>query len=464
MKHAPAFPHSLLLALLAGSALAQNQPVVFSDVTVIDATGAPARPHMMVTVSGGKIIAIQSFSQARVPKKAEVVDGRGKFLIPGLWDMHVHLIEQESYLSVFLANGVTGVRVMWGTPKTHQWRERIKSGTLLGPRMVIGSVIIDGPKPVIPGAFAVKDAAEGRAAVVRSRKEGADFIKVYSLVPRDAYFAIADESKKQGMPFVGHVPIAVSFTEASDAGQRSAEHLMGFWLDASSQAEQIRKQCVDSNTHYLTCPALRSAQRTFDSQKAAGIYRHLAHNHTWQVPTLRVLQNNACLTAPALANDPHLKYAPPEFRGQWMAAREFMVQQGQIACNGREGANLNFTVVSDMHHAGVPFLAGTDTPNAFLVPGFSLHDELALFVEAGFTPMEALQTATRNAAEYFGTLKSEGTIERGKTADLVVLDANPLTDIRNTQRISGVMLEGRYFDKAALNKMLADVEALANPK
>jgi len=331
--------------------------------------------------------------------------------------------------------------------------------------MVIASVIIDGPKPVIPGAIAVKDAAEGRAAVVKSRKDGADFIKVYSLVPRDAYFAIADESKKQGMPFVGHVPIAVSFTEASDAGQKSEEHLMGLWLDASSQGEQIRKQCVDSNTHYLTCTALRSAQSTFDSQKAAGIYRHLARNHTWQVPTLRLGKNNACLTAPALANDPHLKYAPPEFRRQWMAAREFIVQQGQIACNGGEGANLNFTVVRDMRHVGVPFLAGTDTAgNAFLVPGFSLHDELALFVEAGFTPMEALQTATRNAAEYFGTLKSEGTIERGKRADLVVLDANPLTDIRNTQKLSGVMLGGRYFTRHAIDKMLVDVEALANPK
>src|SRR5262245_54884932 len=196
---------SLLLApLVAGRAVpAQARPLAFGGITVIDATGSPARPHRMVTVSGKKIAQIEEYGRGSEPKTAEVIDGRGKFLIPGLWDMHVHWYD-ERFLPLFLANGVTGVRQMWGMDVHQRWRQRMQDGLLVGPRQVIASGIIDGPRPVWPSSIAVKDAAQGETAVRDARKQGADFIKVYSLLPRDAYFAIAAESKRAGIPFAGH--------------------------------------------------------------------------------------------------------------------------------------------------------------------------------------------------------------------------------------------------------------------
>ena len=236
----------LVVSLLASRfAPAQDRPVVFADITVIDATGSPARQHRMVTISRGKIAGIEEYRRGSEPKTADVIDGRGKFLIPGLWDMHVHWYD-ERFLPLFIANGVTGVRQMWGMEVHRQWRRRMQEGSLLGPREFIASTIIDGPKPMWPGSIAVKDAEQGEAAVRNSRKNGADFIKVYSLLPRDAYFAIAAESKKEGIPFAGHVTHAVSLSEASDAGQKSVEHLTGALLAASSREDEFRKEFVQT--------------------------------------------------------------------------------------------------------------------------------------------------------------------------------------------------------------------------
>ncbi|MGH9913929.1 MAG: amidohydrolase family protein, partial [Pyrinomonadaceae bacterium] len=187
---------------------------------------------MTVVITGGRISEIGKTGKVRLPKDAQVVDATGKFLIPGLWDMHAHWSQKE-YLPLFTANGVTGTRIMWGFPYHHAWRKQIESGTLLGPRMNIASPIIDGPNPIWRGSTAVSNETEGREAVVKSKKDGADFIKVYSLLPRDAYFAIADEAKKQGIPFAGHVPESVSAGETSDAGQKSIEHLTGIILASS---------------------------------------------------------------------------------------------------------------------------------------------------------------------------------------------------------------------------------------
>jgi len=222
----------LLLPLLlwpliaAETASTKSTTLAITHVTVIDATGAPAHPDMTVLIKGNRITEVGKSGKIRVPEDAQVVSATGKFLIPGLWDMHVHWYDKD-YLPLFIANGVTGIRIMWGMPRHHQWRTEIEAGQLLGPHMLIASPIVDGPKPVWPGSTTVANASEARQAVIQAKRDGADFIKVYSLLPRDAYFAIADESKKQGLPFEGHVPISVSAEEASNAGQKSIEHLTG---------------------------------------------------------------------------------------------------------------------------------------------------------------------------------------------------------------------------------------------
>lgn len=467
------------LSLLVGSLLAsrfapaQDRPVVFADITVIDATGSSARQHRMVTISGGKIAGIGEYRRGSEPKTADVIDGRGKFLIPGLWDMHVHWYD-ERFLPLFIANGVTGVRQMWGIEVHQEWRRRMQEGSLLGPREFIASTIIDGPKPVWPGSIAVKDAAQGEAAVRNSRKNGADFIKVYSLLPRDAYFAIAAESKKEGIPFAGHVTYAVSLSEASDAGQKSVEHLTGALLAASSREDEFRKEIVQamsgdnpySATSALTRRLSKEIRESYDPVKAPALYRHLARNRTWQTPTLTVLRATANLDDPNFVDDPRLRYVSQTVRQSWDPRNDFRLKARTKEDweEARRTYDSYVRVVGEMRRAGVPILAGTDVLNPFCFPGFSLHDELALLAGAGLTPMEALQASTRSAADYLGILDSFGTVEKGKTADLVVLEANPLDDITNTRKIAGVMLSGRYFPKASLEKMLADVEAVARLK
>ena len=295
-----------VLALVTFATLtlvACNRPVgpkslVFTDVTVIDATGSPAKPNKMVVVVGDKITRIEKYQMGSVPKNADVVAATGKFLIPGLWDMHVHWYD-ERYLPLFIANGVTGVRQMWGMDVHREWRRRINDGSLIGPRMAaIASTPIDGPKSVWPGSIAVQNDAEGRAAAIESKKDGADFIKVYEQLPRDAYFAIVDQAKKEGLPFAGHVPFRLRTSEVSDAGQKSIEHLTGILIEASTHEEALRKQMIAAVSSsgpggwsglaslHLSVQLLAG----FDEQKAVAIYQLLAKNHTWQVPTLTVLR------------------------------------------------------------------------------------------------------------------------------------------------------------------------------
>jgi imidazolonepropionase-like amidohydrolase len=448
----------------------QSKPFVFTHVTVIDATGAPAKPDMTVVIIGDRIAQIGPTREIRGPRDAQVVDASGKFLIPGLWDMHVHWYLKD-YLPLFIANGVTGVRQMWGMPVHHLWRKEIEKGALLSPRLVIASPIVDGPKPIWPGSIAVGSEADAREAVRKLKQDGADFIKVYSLLPREAYFAIADEAKRQGLPFAGHVPQSVSVAEASDAGQSSIEHLNGVLGASSTREDELRKGFKDalSNLTQSQSPPASSRTRplmleTFSPEKAAALFARLKGNHTWQCPTMTVLRNIASLDDPNSRNDPRLKYMPSQIRSMWDPTTDFRFK-GRTA-EDFELARLVYKkqveLVGMMRRAGVEFLAGTDALNPYCFPGFSLHDELALLVQAGLTPMESLQTATLNPARYLGKEKDLGTIEKGKLADLVLLDANPLQDINNTQKINAVVVGGKLIPKSELQEMLAKVEAVAS--
>jgi len=452
-----------------GWAPAEPKPIALTNVTVIDATGAPPAPRMTVIVARGTIASIGKTGEIPVPPDAQVVDAAGKFLIPGLWDMHVHWYN-ERYLPLFTANGVTGVRQMWGMPMHHAWRARQRDGLLIGPRQSIASPIVDGPKPFWPGSVVVHNETEARAAVADAKNAGADFVKVYGFLPRDAYVAIADESKKRGIPFAGHVPYAIRASEASDAGQKSIEHLTGIQLEASAREAELRNelnQAAAAPEPTAAVLALSSRQaktmlETFDVKKADDLYKRFAKNHTWQCPTLNVLHAMAYLDDREFTADPRLKYMPPAIRTQWDPQNDFRLKN-RTAEDWAIRKNLyqqQLQIIAPMRRAGVEFLAGTDALNPFCFPGFSLHDELARLVAAGLTPMEALQAATRNPARYLGTIGAFGTIEKGKTADLVMLDADPLADIHNTTRIAGVMVGGRYFAKAALDGMLAGLDAL----
>lgn len=428
--------------------------LVFTHVTVIDATGAPAKSDMTVVVRGDRIEALGKTSKLTVPRNAQVVDATGKFLIPGLWDMHVHPRWGKSYLALFIANGVTSVRVMGGSPRHHEWREEISAGQLIGPRMVIASPIVDGPNA--RNYITVSSEDEGRQVVRKVKKEGADFVKVYDNLPRDAYFAIADEAKKQGIPFAGHVPYSVSAVEASDAGQESIEHCRILLPACSSKEEELRKKFMEASR-----ASIKLLADTYSEQKAAALFARFVKNSTWVCPTLTVWSAVLFRDEEDFSEDPRLKYIPLSTGDRWKNQVRVALATGEARANLKKVFEKNLAIVGAMGRAGVGILAGTDTPVPCCFPGFVLHDELALFVQAGLSPMEVLQTATRNPAKFFGKLDSMGTIEQGKIADLVLLEANPLQDISNTQKIAAVVVGGKIYQKAALQKMLAQIEAAA---
>jgi len=457
----------LMLATLLPTWMAA-QTLAFTHVTVIDATGRPAQRDQTVVIAGDRIAAIGKAGRLAVPKEATAVDGAGKFLIPGLWDMHVHTLRQGVFLRLYLANGITGVRDMSSPIENISgWRKAVADGATW-PRVYAAGPLVDGPYPIYPRSIAVATAAEGRAAVATLKKLGADFVKIYSLLGREEYFALAGEAKKQGIPFAGHVPELVTAIEASDAGQKSFEHLMGIFRACSRREQEFLAEAKK----YLAKPdtanfiALYGAQysaiiNAFDEKKAAALFQRLAANGTWQTPTLAALRGVAYMDVMDFAKDPRMKYVSRSQRAGWDPKNDFRFRDNTVEeyASAKRDFRKQVEVVGRMHRAGVPILAGSDTPNVRCIPGFSLHDELTLLVEAGLKPIEALQAATRNPARYFGIADSLGTVEAGKIADLVLLDANPLEDIRNTQRIAAVVVRGKLLARPQLDALLAEVEA-----
>lgn len=456
--------------------------LAITHVTVIDATGAPAMPDMTVTIRDGRIAMIKKSSR-KPPKNAQIIDGRGKdgrgkdgrsidgrgkFLIPGLWDMHVHTNfgdwipdGEELVLPLFVANGVTGVRDMGGDLELlKKWRSEISAGTIIGPRMVIAGPMVDGLPPHFPASLPVTTAEDGRKAVDDLKQGGADFIKVQSYIPRDAYFAVADEAKKQGIVFVGHVPDAIRAAEASNAGQKSIEHYTGIFEGCSTKEKE---------DEFLKGPkGPRRVLEAYDEKRCTALIALLAKNQTWQVPTLYWEHGQWLIDDLDLSQSPGAEYAAATLRNKTYKQftdsilKELDTDPVEYR---RQFVAKELEMTLAMHRAGVPLMAGTDTEaGVYVIPGFSLHQELELFVKAGLTPMEALQTATLNPAKFLGRTQDLGTIEPGKLADLVLLDASPLDDIRNTQKISAVFLGGRYFSRTDLDGILDRAKAVALTK
>ena len=454
-------------ALLFLSAFCGAQTLVIEHANVIDATGGPVQADSTVTVRDGRIASVAKTAQTKIDG-ALVVDATGKFLIPGLWDMHVHITTPQVQFPLLVANGVTGVREMYSQVSIaamRQWADLLDA-----PRVSVAG-FIDGPQPRPganwPDAFGIVDDETARAAVYLLAQRHPDLIKVYSGIPKQAFFAVAAQARALRIPFAGHVPEEVSPLDASNAGMRSQEHLNNILLAASSQEEMLRKERVNVmndpklsgqvRLRLLAWPKAEGLFDTYNPQKAAVLFQTLVKNGTFQTPTLAVL---AGFAKPFDPGDPLVAFLPKAWTDAWdWRASPFLSDlspEEYSELNQRMRALLDRykKLVGDMRRAGVQFLAGTDTsPLNPVLPGWGLHEELALLVESGLTPMEALQAATLNPARYFGS-RDGGTIEVGKVADLILLDANPLEDIHNTQNIHAVILRGHYYSREDLDGML----------
>jgi imidazolonepropionase-like amidohydrolase len=473
--------HRVLVSVLAALlfpcfAAAQSKPpatppqIVIAHVTVINPVTSDVLSDSTVIITGEKITFVSKSGSApnsAASKSARVIDAFGLFLIPGLWDMHIHSAfgdwfpgGRDIILPLLIANGITGVRDMGGDiPVLSAWRKQIAAGEIVGPRIKFSGPMLDSVLPNgklrFPSSVAVTTPASATAAVDSLKAQGVDFIKFQSVISHDAYLAAAEEGHKIGIPVVGHVPDQVRITEAIAAGQKSIEHLMGSFEGCSSEEEKF----VTGQGN------LKMLLTTTDQKKCDALIAELARTQTWECPTLTWQRGGTFLDQRDLKNDPLGKYIPAYWRDvTWKRFTDEMMPdlvKDPLALR-REYFARNLQMVGTQFRAGVPFLAGTDSaPGVFIVPGFSLHDELGNFVEAGLTPMQSLQTATSNPAKFFGIEASTGSIDAGKSADLVLLRANPLADIHNTTQIEAVIANGHLYDRKALDNLLSQIEAAA---
>jgi imidazolonepropionase-like amidohydrolase len=403
----------LLLPLLFCRALAaQTTPLVIRDVTVIDGTGAKPQPAMTVVIRNGKILEVGEAARVTLDQSARVIDGTGKFLIPGLWDMHGHLTDAgEGALALLIENGVTGVRDLGGDLELVQrWRREIQEGKRIGPHIVAAGPLLDGPTKS-QWHVVVNNEAEARAMVRSIKQRGADFLKIHTRISREAFYAAVDEAKKLGMPVAVHLPQALTTAEASDAGVNSLEHVEMLVQSALMQQDSATKKLSDDQR-------FAAALESLSGDNGAALWARLVKNHTWYDPTMVAYERGFVLW-----------YNKP------------------IAMSKRRPVHWKqIDIVGAMHKAGVKVLAGSDFSDWAGIPGVDLHNELALMAEAGFSPMEALQSATSSPAEFLGKTKDYGTVEVGKVADLVLLDADPMEDISHTRKIRAVILGGKYLD------------------
>jgi imidazolonepropionase-like amidohydrolase len=442
--------------------------VAIENVSVIEPGKSVARSHRTVVIANGVFAQVGDFGNTKIPGGARRIDGTGKFLMPGLWDMHVHWYDEKG-LGLFTANGVTGMRVMYGQPEHVAWRTKATAGKMIGPRIYLGSPIVDGPKPMWPGSFSMRSPKDAPGIVAKIKAGKYDFVKVYSFMSRESYLALVAEAKKQGLPFEGHVPLPVTPLQAAKLGQSSLEHLDGLRESSSKNSamnhERFEEAMLAKDPMATTMKMYKAFGREsfrggYDSARAKQLVSDLAKTHMWMCPTLVVLRSTTSLDQPDFLKDPRLKYMSAEMRTLWQPANDFRLKARTKADWDwwREDTKAKLDMVMPLKRAGNRFLAGTDCLNPYCFPGFSLHDELAMFVELGFTPAEALETATLNPARFMGRERTMGTIARGKLADAVLLDRNPLIDIHNTKSINTVIQGGKVYSRKELDAILKSNE------
>jgi imidazolonepropionase-like amidohydrolase len=448
---------SFITLLLISSSLAA-QDFLIRNVSVIDVAKGSVESGMDVLIGEGKI---KNVGKAKTAANARVIDGAGKFLIPALWEMHSHNYEKESLFYLYIASGVTGIRDM-GAPlkQLRQWEAEVKAGKMIGPRIVAAAGSpLNAPNPNADARIpetGVTTADEGRTAVDKLRESGADFIKPYS-PPRDAYFAAAKRARELRMPVSGHLPSAISLREAIDAGQVSIEHLP-ISLSCSSMEADVMKARVEAAKNGTKAPPGPSRQQLIDTFDEAHCRQNLEYMRSHNVritPTLAPGMIRNDIRCGAALQYPTLKYVPEFLLKSWEPKTPAPPCTAADLEQQRKDFEYTSKLIKMLNSVGVGIMAGTDNGDPYRVPGFVVHQELQYLVKAGLTPAEALRTATLEPAKFFGLEKTLGSVETGKQADLVLLNANPLADISNTLRIDSVFLKGKLLDRAELDRMLA---------
>ncbi len=443
----------------SGSGQAANkQSIAFVNVNVLPMDSERVLTAQTVIVKDGRIAEIGPASKIKAPADALKVDGRGKYLLPGLADMHVHLQddgeeENRALFQLFLANGVTTILNLYGTPHHLELREKIKRGEMLGPALYTSGPFISNAPVSTPTVEEVE------RAVVEQKRAGYDFIKIHGDFSREAYRKLFEVARREGIRVIGHAPrnlgVEVMIEERQHVVAHAEEYLYAYFYFGSNHDKSVEQADRETKLRYLARKA----------DMISSIAQATARAGVWVIPNLTAYKGigmQAKDVAPVLAR-PEVKYVPAVIARDWQPERNTYVRRfggkAESAWLFEQNYGLMEKLVRGLRDAGVKMLAGTDTPIPSIVPGFSLHDELSDLVAAGLTPYEALRTATVNAAEFLGTLDQSGTVTVGKRADLILLEGDPLKDVRHTTRRAGVVVGGRWLPDTELHRMLSNLSA-----
>jgi len=434
----------VLLAGLLAASTAYAQTTAFVNVNVVPMTSETVIGQQTVVVKNGVIAALGPVDETPIPKGAKVIDGTDRFLMPGLAEMHAHVPAADSddldrNFSLYVANGVTTIRGMLGQASHIGLRERLNNGTVFGPRLVTSGPSFNGRS--------VAGANQARQMVRDQHQSGYDFVKIHPGLTAEEFEAVAETANELSMPFAGHVPVAIGVARALQLGMATIDHLDGYFAALLPVAS-------DGFGGYGGFFDVMLAAE-LDAERIPEIARATAEAGTWNVPTevLVEVRINGTPTV-ELRNQPGMRYMPKATVDRWVAAKEALLAERdfnpQVAALATE---LRRRVILELHRAGAGLLLGSDSPQVFNVPGFSLHQELDALVAAGLTPYEALRTGTVAVSEFFDS--NAGTVAVGRDADLVLLNANPLENVRHAHRIHGVMLRGAWLSADSLAERLA---------
>lgn len=460
----------------------KNSDVLFENglcienIAIIDVDKG-IKEHQTIIVKDGKIFQITPTKELQLSEKNTVIDGSGKFMIPGLWDTHVHFsyIEElaPSMLDLFLAYGITSVRDTGGDIDfVNKWKKESLANPTDAPRVMVAGPLLDGMPNVYDGSdpghpplsVGLQTIEEVKNEINELEGQGVDFLKAYEMLTPEQFSVITKLGKEKGLKVTGHVPLSMDVISASNAGLNSMEHLRNLELSCASNAEELLKQRkkIFSSRRKDKGAILRSrihaeqrkiALKNYDENKAKEVLKVLAKNQTWQIPTLALSTGRTRRYFDRADWQENFKYLPESIEQTWKknisAFSKIEVSEFNI-----EYSNWLINMTGNIHNSGIEIMAGTDTPIFFLTPGLSLHEELVMLVEAGLSPIEALKTATINPAKYFNLENELGVIKEGNWADLVILDANPLENINNTKLINAVIKQGKYFNRNKLDKIL----------
>lgn len=473
------FLFGLSLALLLSTCVRKPRPtkleifdVVINHVTLVDVRTGRLTPNQVVAIAKGKIVEVQVADKDSYAAR-QYVNGNGRYLIPGLWDMHVHFRGGDSLaeankksLALYLAHGITTVRDAGGdlTPRIFEWRRDMEAGRLAGPRIFTSGPKIDGPGATWPGSLEVETPAQIRHALDSLQKLKVDYVKIYdSKISGRAFLETIRQAQRRGLKTTGHMPYTVTLAEAIGRGLDATEHLY-YVLKACSSKEDSLTALVRASQGtarplglFATLPAVNA---TYSPAAAARIFALMAKRRTAAVPTLFIGQTLAGLATTDHARDSLLAYIDPRIQATYQRRLASARQQSPDAqALSRQLENRFSSLIAPMQAAGVRLLAGSDSGpfNSFVYPGASLQEELILLVRAGLTPLQALQTATINGAEFMGVADRTAAIAPGKDADLLLLTGNPLENIANIKSIDAVISRGKAYPATTLANMMRAV-------